>query len=79
MLKDIEDLTKVCRNTGNPCAGSCHKASKVPVRLNFKDATKEWYKAYDLQSIFDILSKSGNRPYMLVAGNTAHGKTLENL
>lgn len=46
--------------------------SKVPVHLNFNDAN-EWHKVFDLQSLFDILSKSGKKPYMLVAGNTAHG------
>lgn len=68
-LKDIEDLTKVCSKTGNSCAGSCHKK---PVHLSFND-DKEWHKVFDLTSLFDVLSKAGNRPYMLVAGNTAHG------
>ncbi|XP_037034825.1 indole-3-acetaldehyde oxidase-like isoform X2 [Bradysia coprophila] len=67
---DIEDLTKVCPKTGSPCAGSCHK---VPVHLNLNDNQREWHKVFDLQSLFDVLSKSGNKPYMLVAGNTAHG------
>ncbi|KAJ6644053.1 Xanthine dehydrogenase [Pseudolycoriella hygida] len=70
---DIEDLSKVCPKTGSPCAGSCHKVHKVPVHLNFGDSTKDWHKVYDLQSLFDVLSESGNKPYMLVAGNTAHG------
>ncbi|KAJ6644052.1 Xanthine dehydrogenase [Pseudolycoriella hygida] len=70
---DIEDLSKVCPKTGSPCAGSCHKVPKVPVHLNFGDSPKQWHKVYDLQSLFKVLSESGNKPYMLVAGNTAHG------
>lgn len=72
-LKDIEDLTKVCPKTGSPCAGSCHKR---PVHLKLNDNQKEWHKVFDLSSLFDVLSKSGNKPYMLVAGNTAHGRTV---
>lgn len=72
-LKDIEDLTKVCPKTGSSCASSCHKMSKVPVHLNSNDDEKEWHKVFDLKTLFDVLSKSGTKPYMLVAGNTAHG------
>lgn len=75
-LKDIEDLTKTCPKTGSPCAGICHKATKVPVHLSLNDSMKEWHKVFDLKSLFEILSKSGKKPYMLVAGNTAHGNRI---
>lgn len=34
---------------------------------------KRWYKVFTVGEVFDILKKCGNEPYMLVAGNTAHG------
>lgn len=77
LLKDIEDLPKVCRNTGSECAASCHKTSKMPLHLQFNDGKTEWHKVFDLRSLFDVLSKSGAKPYILIGGNTAHGKTSE--
>lgn len=53
--------------------------STQPVHLNFTDDNKEWHKVFDLQSVFDILDKSGKKPYMLVAGNTAHGTLIQYL
>ncbi|XP_055607410.1 uncharacterized protein LOC129755104 [Uranotaenia lowii] len=75
--KDIEDLNKICPKTGNACAGKCsvaEDASKVkrPVNMVFEDGT-EWHKVYSINDIFAILDKIGEKPYMLVAGNTAHG------
>ena len=70
-LKDIEDLTKTCPKTGSSCAGLCHKG-KETVNIAFDDE-RHWYKVTTIQEIFDILEKSGDAPYMLVAGNTAHG------
>lgn len=69
----MEDFTKICPKTFNQCVGVCHKASNAAVRLYFTDTQSEWHKVFDLQSLFDILSKSGDKPYMLVGGNTAHG------
>lgn len=63
----------MCPKKFSQCAGLCHQVSKVPVRLDFTDEQKEWHKVFDLESLFDIISKSGHKPYMLVAGNTAHG------
>lgn len=71
--EDIEDLAKICPKSKISCAESCHKVSKMPIHLNCKDDQIEWHKIFDLQSLFDILTKSGDKPYMLVAGNTAHG------
>ncbi len=74
-FKDIEDLTKkLCSKTGIVCAGSCRKASKLPIHIQFKDTEDEWHKVFDLPSLFDILSRSGNKPYILIGGNTGHGK-----
>lgn len=62
----------MCPKTGSKCAGSCHKTASGPVKLHFKD-DKQWYKVTEVQAIFDILDKIGKKPYMLMAGNTAHG------
>lgn len=71
--KDIEDL-KVCPKTGNECSGKCKQVNntKKGLHLTFADG-REWHKVFNLNDIFVILEKSGDRPYMLVAGNTAHG------
>lgn len=34
---------------------------------------KHWHKVTTVASVFDILEKCGDVPYMFVAGNTAHG------
>ncbi|KAG4067578.1 hypothetical protein HA402_005350 [Bradysia odoriphaga] len=68
---DIEDLPKMCPETGSACAGRCHK-TKGTLRLNFDDE-KRWHKVTSIDEIFDIFAKSDDTPYMLVAGNTAHG------
>lgn len=73
-MKDIEDLTKVgCPKNRDSCEESCNRVSNVPIHVNWNDDRKEWHKIFDLKALFDILSKSGNEPYMLVAGDTAHG------
>lgn len=79
---DIEDLLKYCKRTGTICGqaiagGMCrsgvpHCDNKETIDLTFMDDRK-WYKVYTIKSLLDILSKSGNSPYMLVAGDTAHG------
>lgn len=51
--------------------------SKQPIHINFTDDSKEWHKVFDVKTVFDILDKSGQKPYMLVAGNTAHGTSIE--
>lgn len=76
--QDIEDLTKTCPKTGSACAGKCPSAqdraeAKRPVRLVFEDA-KEWHRVSQVADIFAIFEKIGTKPYMLVAGNTAHGE-----
>uniref|UniRef100_A0A1Y9H2G4 FAD-binding PCMH-type domain-containing protein n=1 Tax=Anopheles dirus TaxID=7168 RepID=A0A1Y9H2G4_9DIPT len=75
--QDIEDLTKTCPKTGSPCAGKCPSAAerierKRPVKLLFEDE-KQWHRVTQVDDIFAIFEQIGSKPYMLVAGNTAHG------
>lgn len=70
MCKDIEDIYKMCPKSGIKCSGTCPKQQNLSVE--FVD-NREWRKVYSIVDLFSILQKLGNRPYMLVAGNTAHG------
>ncbi|KAL1373969.1 hypothetical protein pipiens_005053 [Culex pipiens pipiens] len=74
--RDIEDLTKICPKTGSACAGKCSAAEKINdkkvVHLSFAE-DKEWHKVYNISDVFAIFEKIKTKPYMLVAGNTAHG------
>jgi xanthine dehydrogenase/oxidase len=78
LCKDIEDLsaTKTCPKTGSACAGKCSAAgegnAKKALKLVFEDE-KEWHKVFNLEELFKVMSTIGYRPYILVAGNTAHG------
>lgn len=73
---DIEDLTKMCPKTGTACSGKCSVAGKLSdkkgVHMSFSE-DKEWHKVYNVSDVFAIFEKIGPKPYMLVAGNTAHG------
>lgn len=68
---DIEDVP-ICKTTGEKCSAKC---SPEVVRKCFPglSATAEWRKAIVLKDIFDIFAAIGNKRYMLVGGNTAHG------
>lgn len=71
---DIEDMP-VCKSTGQPCASKCDPEvvrKCFPSRSVAADAV-EWRKAVDFQDIFEIFAVIGDRKYMLVGGNTAHG------
>ncbi|XP_001864335.2 xanthine dehydrogenase [Culex quinquefasciatus] len=74
--RDIEDLTMICPKTGSACAGKCSAAGKIKdkkgVHLSFAE-DKEWHKVYNISDVFAIFEKIKTKPYMLVAGNTAHG------
>lgn len=77
---DIEDLNQYHARIGRKCGdkwanGVCDKADglKEALELVFVDE-RQWHKVYTIKSLLDILSKSGTAPYMLVAGDTAHGK-----
>ncbi|XP_049545874.1 xanthine dehydrogenase-like isoform X1 [Anopheles darlingi] len=74
--QDIEDLpVKTCPKSGAPCSGKCPSAAtaaKLPLRLVF-EGEHEWHKVSQVNDIFAIFDTIGSKPYMLVAGNTAHG------
>ncbi|CAO1351447.1 unnamed protein product [Diamesa serratosioi] len=78
LCKDIEDLSEIknCPKTGSPCAGTCSASEKLtsknPVKLIFEDE-QEWHKVYSIKELYDLFGKIADKPYMLVAGNTAHG------
>jgi xanthine dehydrogenase/oxidase len=67
---------KTCPKTGSACAGKCSAAgqisSKDPLKLTFED-DREWHKVSNLKDLFKVMGTIGYRPYILVAGNTAHG------
>lgn len=72
---DIEDLTMKCctMKIMGACKseGACERFK--PLDLKFND-NRQWIGAETIQNILDILKSSvQNLPYMLVAGNTAHG------
>ncbi|XP_055537408.1 xanthine dehydrogenase/oxidase-like [Wyeomyia smithii] len=74
--QDIEDLTKICPKTGVTCSGKCSAVDEVKQQegIHFNSADgKEWHKVYNITDVFAVLEKIGSKPYMLVAGNTAHG------
>lgn len=74
MCKDIEDLYEMCSKTGSKCTGKCAMSmtKNQNVSLEFVD-NREWRKIYNITDLFSTFDKIRSRPYMLVAGNTAHG------
>jgi xanthine dehydrogenase/oxidase len=72
--RDIEDLgeQRICKKTGLSCSGSGNCTKKQNLHLSLAE-DQEWHKVYSLKEIFEIFQKIGDKPYMLVAGNTAHG------
>ncbi|XP_053684269.1 uncharacterized protein LOC128734228 [Sabethes cyaneus] len=70
--QDIEELPRICHNTGKPCEGSCRVDDKKDIHMIFEDS-REWHKMYTLKDTLAILKDIRERQYMLVAGNTAHG------
>lgn len=68
---DIEDLAIDSPREPRICAETCPKLAAKS--YNVKSNGKQWFKATELKEIFDIFATNGDAPYMLVAGNTAHG------
>lgn len=68
-------MGKICPKTGSVCSKTCTPALNENVKLAFDDG-KQWFKVTELKEIFD---KMTNEPYMLVAGNTAHGEPKLNI
>lgn len=72
---DIEDI-KVCAKDGKcdkPCKELC-TPSKLTV-YNVK-GTGKWYKVSSIKEIFEVWDTVKTDSYMLVCGNTAHGKNI---
>ena len=66
-LEDIEDL-RLCRRTGEKCAGSC--ASQTPCQTR----TGRWLQPTSLSELLQLLAGLGeDTKYRLVAGNTGTG------
>lgn len=73
LCADIEDIYKMCPKTGQSCTGNCKMNNEVnKLSFVFED-NKEWHKVTAINEIFEIFQRIQSRPYMLVAGNTAHG------
>ncbi|XP_021694254.1 xanthine dehydrogenase 1 [Aedes aegypti] len=73
LCEDIEDFVKICPGECTKCVSKCKvRDDKRPIKIMFVDR-REWHKVYTLQEVLNILKQIGDRPYMLVCGNTAHG------
>ncbi|XP_002000312.2 indole-3-acetaldehyde oxidase [Drosophila mojavensis] len=71
---DIEDLSsKQCPKTGELCAGTCKQSQPRAVQ-QYADGSR-WSWPQTLPELFEALGAAAKEqlPYMLVAGNTAHG------
>ncbi|KXJ84190.1 hypothetical protein RP20_CCG013284 [Aedes albopictus] len=73
LCEDIEDFVKICPSRGGACIAKCKlRDEKNPIRILFGDG-REWHKVYSSLEVLNILKQIGDRPYMLVCGNTANG------
>ncbi|XP_055537410.1 uncharacterized protein LOC129725501 [Wyeomyia smithii] len=70
--QEIEELPKICHNTGKSCQGSCEIKKIADLHMIFEDE-REWHKVYNLDDTLALLNDIGQKHYMLVAGNTSHG------
>lgn len=68
---DIEDLALAWPREERSCTERC--AGVTAKSCHLKSNGKQWFNVTELKAIFEIFSTIGNLPYMLVAGNTAHG------
>lgn len=76
VCQDIEDLGSGSSCSRRACEGICSNNSLVDDRrmqMIIDNNGRQWYKTYQMADIFKIFQSIGNKPYMLVAGNTAHG------
>ncbi|XP_049801265.1 uncharacterized protein LOC126236198 isoform X3 [Schistocerca nitens] len=79
--QDIEDWEKkLCVRSGGTCTQNCGQNGECsietlaiisPVHVKFEKT--DWFKVDTIADILKIFENLGDRPYMLVAGNTAHG------
>lgn len=65
---DIEDVPKCAKSTNKLIS----VASALPLEFAFQDG-REWFRAVNINNIFDIFTRIQRKPYMLLAGNTAQG------
>lgn len=65
---DIEDLSLANASCRTLCPGHIHR----PLEMAFQDG-RQWFRAVNLNSIFDIFARIPQKRYMLLAGNTAQG------
>lgn len=72
--QDIEDLNRgvMCPKTGLYCRKTCGNATEKYFSFDFENE-KEWHRVVEVKEIFEVFQRIGEKPYMLVAGNTAHG------
>ncbi|XP_050309802.1 uncharacterized protein LOC126745822 isoform X2 [Anthonomus grandis grandis] len=71
-IVDLEDLKVNCDRS--KCFNSCPKGCKrEPIMIEYNQGKSQWVKMYNLEDLLEILETSGNKKYMLVAGNTARG------
>lgn len=73
--------TKKCPKSGLACSGKCGKdavdVSGMPVHVQLEGA--EWFRVVSVKQLFETLALVGDKTYMLVGGNTAHGMFLWHL
>lgn len=69
-IEDIEDLSAKCPKTGKSCSGTC-KSTNIK-EICSKDGGK-WFFPKTIEDVFNAFDAVKGEPYMLVAGNTAHG------
>ncbi|XP_070499173.1 uncharacterized protein [Chironomus tepperi] len=70
---DIEDCNQTtnCPKTGMICNKSCKSQTEQIKIFTFDD--RMWYRVFTTTEVLKIFGEIGDKPYMLVAGNTAHG------
>lgn len=80
LCNDIEDLggLRTCPKSGVACAEKCSAAasekSLVGKHLSLAfDTLHSWHKVFSIKDIFAVFGEIAEKPYILVAGNTAHG------
>ncbi|CAK1542922.1 unnamed protein product [Leptosia nina] len=75
-VQDLEDLHEL------KCKSDCNKKcsdddwcliEKTSEDLLQLDVVSRWYKAFNLDDVFKVLSREGTDNYLLVAGNTGKG------
>lgn len=78
-LQELEEL-KICPKNGKvcnkPCGDKIIDTAEPPSYIFVEIGDEKWFKVYKLADLLEVLNKIGDVKYMLVAGNTAHGKSF---